>query len=97
MDDIGVCVICGKEFVRGKFQNSMKYCGKECQKVVINARSRRFRELNKERINKQRREAKKKGKIKSSSSDGKMSVAEIEMLALEEGLSYGKYVAKYGV
>lgn len=95
MENIGVCVICGKEFVRGKNQDRMKYCSMECRKVVIAANSRRFRELNKERIKQERRE-KNKSKPKKKESNNKL-ILRIDELARKEGLSYGQYVAKYGV
>lgn len=94
MDKIAICAVCGKEFVRNCRQSKMKYCSEPCRRIVKNEATRRFRERNKVEINQQRKEKRQKIKKKVSNND---IVLQINALARKEGLSYGQYVAKYGV
>ena len=91
--EVGVCLICGKEFVRGKHQQSKKYCNPECRIIANRINAKNFRDTNRDKINEMRREKRKKT-IKVSNNQ---LIIKIDELARKEGLSYGQYVAKYGV
>ena len=97
MDEELICPVCGKAFVREKGKHSQKYCSIECGNLVDINRKKKIYENNKEELNRKRREYNRAKKLKESSGNGKLSISEVDALADKKGLSYGQYVAKYGV
>lgn len=95
IDEKVQCPVCGKMFDREPKKGNQMYCGLEC---------RRKAELESKRLSSQRNKLlipfnsidppKKPKKKKKSNME---SIVEIDRLAKSEGLTYGQYVAKYGV
>lgn len=95
------CAVCGKMFEVPNHYNKATVCSKEC-------RDDRERQRNLERYNRlkeQRRQAsvdevidhKIETGIKRRTKKKKITIAEIQLMAREEHLSYGQYVSKYGL
>ena len=76
------CAICGMQFTSAK-SNTKKYCSVEC---VVEAKRLRC-EQNRRFCAERKRHAGEKNK----------SIVEIDRRAKDEGLTYGQYVAKYGI
>jgi predicted nucleic acid-binding Zn ribbon protein len=83
-----VCVVCGKKLTG----QQSKYCSAECR---YQAQLQRQRSANLIEYKKPRAEA--TPPKKRSRPRKKLSIADINKLAREEGLNYGQYVAKYGL
>ena len=90
MSEVQECVNCKKNFVPTNPRQI--FCCKECQ-VKCNARERM---IYKAAERKQEKERLKQMEPKRSKKP-KYSVTELAVAARKEGLSYGQYVAKYGL
>ena len=77
------CAVCGKEF-KGR---SYYYCSDECRQKVIEQRQK-----NRNRNEHKKVEVKPKKRKKL-----KYTIEQVQKLARAEGLSYGQFVAKYGL
>lgn len=75
-------------------KRTCKYCGQEFVSNGLKFCSEQCR-TEKEKINK--KELFEKTKLKAAEGKEKLSIAEINMLALAEHISYGQYVTKYGL
>ena len=76
------CTICGTQFTSAK-SNVQKYCSTECAAEAARIRNEENKRLYAER----KRHAGEKNK----------SLVDIDRRAKAEGLTYGQYVAKYGI
>ena len=86
---IKVCEICGKKLNGFK----KKYCSDECRyKSQLERQRNKYETELKSIYSEEKTLKKKRGRPKK-----KISLAEINKLAREEGLNYGQYVAKYGL
>ena len=85
-----VCLICGKALTG----NQTKYCSEECR---YKAQLERQRQLNKNEYKKPKADTVAPPSKKRGRPPKKLSIADINQLAREEGLNYGQYVAKYGL
>lgn len=94
-----ICKMCGKTFIRGKYQSAQKCCSKECSEKSTSLRKKAYYEANKEVVNSRSEERKKRKKQEAVRKrySNKKAIIDISALARKEGLSYGQYVAKYGV
>ena len=64
MDDFGVCIVCGKEFYRDKYQHTKRLCSDECRDIRV----KYYREISKERAKlNNKKEPKKKRKMRVAS------------------------------
>jgi len=82
-DEIRHCISCGKEFK--PYRHDQATCGdKKCVKKSVLVRCKKYRQESKIRTEMKKRK-------------GNNSVMDIANRAREEGLSYGQYVAKYGL
>ncbi len=90
LTDNKVCAICGKELTG----TQVKYCSAECR---YKAQVQRQRSLYKKEYKSTLTEAEEKQKKKRGRPRKRLSIADINQLAREEGLNYGQYVAKYGL
>lgn len=81
-----ICEECGKSFLANRKHG--KYCCEECR-----------REGNRRKVRESSRiyYARKKLSHAARPDGGKMSLAEINQKARDEGMSYGPYVAKHGL
>lgn len=85
-----VCAVCGKE-ITGQHT---KYCSSECRyKAQIERQRNRYEKEYKSTLT----ETEEKQKKKRGRPRKRLSIADINQLAREEGLNYGQYVAKYGL
>lgn len=83
-----ICEICGKEF--SPSARNQKYCGTECGLKANRERQKAYRENTKSMKEKEvRRNAHTRKK--------KLTISDINAMALKEGLSYGKFIGKYGL
>ena len=94
-----ICKICGKTFVKEKYQSAKKYCSEECCEKSTILRKKEYYVANRDVISRRSEEYKKKKKRKAACKkySNKKAIIDIAALARKEGLSYGQYVAKYGV
>jgi ribosomal protein L20 len=82
--------MCGKELTG----HQTKYCSSECRYLALLERQReRYQKELKSTVT----EAEEKQKKKRGRPRKRLSIADINQLAREEGLNYGQYVAKYGL
>lgn len=85
-----VCVVCGKELTG----QQSKYCSSECRyKAQLERQRGRYEKEYKSTLT-EAQETQKKKRVRPRK---KLSIADINQLAREEGLNYGQYVAKYGL
>lgn len=86
------CGWCGKEYDSGR--KNTKYCCDECRKAAaVKGKKEREKKYRKRRVE----EAKKKlNRNRKPNAEG-LSLSEVNALAREEGLTYGKYLAKHGL
>ncbi len=79
---VKICERCGKTFTpRGTVD---KYCSDDCRYAVQKERSRTYNRNY-------------KAKKKAPKPEQKRSIGEIALAAKKAGMSYGEYVAKFGV
>lgn len=97
---VKVCVVCGKEF--DSFVNNQKTCSPVCRKAneerVWHERYERLKMQNAtERV--EAKEEKNNYPIphKKREKKKKLSIEDIAIMARAEHLSYGQFVAKYGI
>ncbi len=97
---VKTCVVCGKQF--DSFVNNQKTCSAECRKInedrVWHERYERLKmEGATERI--KAKEEKNNFPIphKKREKKKKLTIDDIAVLARQEHLTYGQYVAKYGI
>lgn len=95
IDEEVQCPVCGKMFARERKKPNQRYCSLDCSKKAELESKRISARQNKSLIHHRSIEPPKKPKKKKKSN--MKSIAEIDRLAKEEGLTYGQYVAKYGV
>jgi len=84
-----VCAYCGKTFEHNNTQT--KYCGNECRAAVQREQNLRHRRKYLDR-QATKPKAKRKPKIEKPK-----TLSEIAAAAREAGMTYGEYVAKYGI
>ena len=84
----GTCPVCGEEFV--KETGNQAYCSARCRQLLQNRQKAEARAA-------ERRERQAAKKAPRRKKPGGQSAASIVREARKEGLSYGQYVAKYGV
>jgi ribosomal protein L20 len=82
--------VCGKEI----FERKQSYCSPECRyKAQIERQRNRYeKEYKSTQTEAEEKQKKKRGRPRK-----RLSIADINQLAREEGLNYGQYVAKYGL
>lgn len=95
IDEEVQCPVCGEMFVRERKKPNQRYCSLDCSKKAELESKKLSERQNKSLIAHRSIEPPKKPKKKKKSN--MESIVEIDRLAKSEGLTYGQYVAKYGV
>lgn len=104
-----ICPVCGKKFVKEK--NAQRFCSEKCRKAYNRRKPENdtFKEYQCKWCGKIFKYDRKKdycsddcrlranGRRKKSRKKAKVSLEEIAKRCREENLSYGQYVAKYGL
>lgn len=93
------CLFCGCTFLKNPKRAAKKYCSPECSLQAVNLKKKIYREKNKAQINQKDVERKRNKRIRKAVGkySNKQAIINIDALAKKEGLSYGMYVAKYGI
>lgn len=90
-DEKKVCPVCGKVFQKDKYRAAKKYCSQECRDSAQLESKRNYDRKNYATIYDRRKTRKNKKKFNNQ------SIVDITVAARKEGMTYGQYVAKYGV
>jgi len=94
MDRVRVCKRCGKA-IEG-YHPQANYCD-QCRAELHLENWDRVREERKRIKSENQERARQEKELREKKKRNIISIAEIDKLAKAEGLSYGKYVSKYGV
>ena len=86
------CKICGEEFTT-KYQ-AKEYCSESCRREACNERQGKTRKANEK---KERGSYARKYDAKKAAEESSRRIRELERAAAAAGMSYGKYVSKYGL
>lgn len=97
---VKTCVVCGKQF--DSFVNNQKTCSAECRKINEDRIWHERYERKKMQSAAERVEAKEERNNypiphKKREKKKKLTIEDVAVLARQEHMTYGQYVAKYGI